>query len=713
MDAEAALIGRTIAGRYRIERCIGRGGMAAVFAATQDGEPYEIAVKVMKRDLMKDATVVKRFRREAKAAAMLNHPNTVKVLDYGVDGEDAYIAMELAKGKDLFQALAEERPMPQTRAALIVAQVGAALAAAHAQGIVHRDLKPENVMLVPSRDLPGGELVKVLDFGIAKILQAPSPEGDANAAQPHERSETSTNLTRVGTVVGTPAYMSPEQCRGGELDGRSDVYSAGVLLYQLVTGQLPFLGETPLHTAMRHIHAPPRPPSEIRPGLHKGLERVVLKALSKWPAERQQSAEQLREELTALLGSLPDREQFLGSRSGRIDPRREPEDEASTGRAELRTGRAEPRTERQGSHDNPGTLTRQPTEQQHGMRLGGGLGKLGSPTESGSSPPPPPSPQSPPVELEDELSRSETPLAEPQPTRPRSAPPQAQASQGARRWGDDDEERTRLRPAGNDPAMEAKIAAILAKPPATDVDDDDGPRTALMATPDDGRGKSRRANRTLLMDPSAAENVTAETATPPPEPRAGEPAGIRHTVRLGSPSPTARADLPPNANKDVPAAYARTQNASNAAILKAIEEEALALSLEAKARDAQARDAQARDAQAQVVAGPGGPDFMKVSATVRVADEASNASSNASHVPQMLGAASQGILAPPLAPPPQAPRAPMPSMASDLVLAIPPQPRRGFIESLPGTTVLVVGVALGVVVSAIVAVLVVILARGS
>src|SRR5690349_4902579 len=106
MDAEAALIGRTIAGRYRIERCIGRGGMAAVFAARQDGDPAEVAIKIMKRDLMKDATVVKRFRREAKAAAMLHHPNTVRVLDYGVDGEDAYIAMELAKGKDLFQALA-------------------------------------------------------------------------------------------------------------------------------------------------------------------------------------------------------------------------------------------------------------------------------------------------------------------------------------------------------------------------------------------------------------------------------------------------------------------------------------------------------------------------------------------------------------------------------------------------------------------------------
>ncbi len=308
MEVEGTLVGRTLAGRFRIERCIGRGGMATVYAAVVEageGQGKEVALKVVNRELTRDPMVLKRFHREAKAASKLKHRNTVEVYEYGVDGSDAYIAMELAQGVDLLQALTAENPMRQARSALVVAQVCAALSVAHAAGIIHRDLKPENVMLIPDPAEPGGELVKVLDFGIAKIVETAAVRAGSEDEPPSYVTKTA--LTRVGTIVGTPAYMSPEQCRGGELDGRSDVYSCGVLLYQILTGEVPFTGETPLHTAMRHIHAQPKPPSELRPGLSPLLEKVVLKALAKWPGERHQTAEQMRAELLAALPELPDR----------------------------------------------------------------------------------------------------------------------------------------------------------------------------------------------------------------------------------------------------------------------------------------------------------------------------------------------------------------------------------------------------------------------
>lgn len=303
MDLETQ-VGGTVVGRFRIERVLGRGGMATVFAAFDERRAASVALKVLKRELTRDPMVVRRFEREAKAASHLRHPNVIEILEWGVQGEEAFIAMELASGLDLLRALSQERPMRQSRAVLILAQVCAALTAAHAKGIVHRDLKPENILLVSEPEELGRERAKVLDFGIAKILDL--GKGAASGDDPPSYV-TKTALTRVGTIVGTPAYMSPEQCRGGDIDGRSDIYACGVLLYQLVTGELPFSGETPLHTAMRHIHAQPRNPSELRRGLSPAIERTILKALSKWPGERQQTAEQLREELYAALPTLPDR----------------------------------------------------------------------------------------------------------------------------------------------------------------------------------------------------------------------------------------------------------------------------------------------------------------------------------------------------------------------------------------------------------------------
>ena len=241
MEAEG-LVGRTLLGRFRIDKILGRGGMATVYASFDQKLGLPVALKVLKRELTRDKMVVKRFEREARAASNLRHPNVVEVVDWGVEDEEAFIAMELAQGTDLLKALARQRPMKQVRAVLVLTQVCAALSAAHAKGIVHRDLKPENVLLVPDPSEPGGERAKVLDFGIAKILDVPKAGGSPDDPPSYV---TKTALTRVGTIVGTPAYMSPEQCRGGEIDGRSDVYACGVLLYQLVTGELPFTGETP------------------------------------------------------------------------------------------------------------------------------------------------------------------------------------------------------------------------------------------------------------------------------------------------------------------------------------------------------------------------------------------------------------------------------------------------------------------------------------
>jgi serine/threonine protein kinase len=208
--------------------------------------------------------------------------------------------MELVSGQDLFEVLVRERRLSQARAARIVVQVCAALEAAHRHGVVHRDLKPENVMLVRDPSQPGREMVKVLDFGIAKLLEREEP------VEPRDGRAESL-ITLVGTVIGTPEYMSPEQARGTPpLDARSDVYAVGVLFYQLVTGRLPFRGETPIEVILQHIERAPAPPSSLVPELHPELERIILTALAKWPALRQKSAERLADEVFAVLPELGD-----------------------------------------------------------------------------------------------------------------------------------------------------------------------------------------------------------------------------------------------------------------------------------------------------------------------------------------------------------------------------------------------------------------------
>jgi serine/threonine-protein kinase len=305
--SSASLIGRTLGERFRVIGFIGEGAMASVYRAVQVEEPRDVAVKVMHPHLTGDPTFVGRFRREAKAASQIRHPNTVQILDYGVDGRMLYIAMELLAGQDLFETLVVERRLGERRAVRILIQICDALIAAHEKGIVHRDLKPENIMLLPpDASDPTAPRVKVLDFGIAKILErdkAPPSEGSEPKTP---TSMVNSVLTTVGMVVGTPAYMSPEQCRGEAIDARSDVYACGILLYQLIAGRLPFAGDNAMDLAIKHVRSEPPPIHTLLPEVNRELERVILTALGKWPAQRQGSAAALKEQLEAILPQLTD-----------------------------------------------------------------------------------------------------------------------------------------------------------------------------------------------------------------------------------------------------------------------------------------------------------------------------------------------------------------------------------------------------------------------
>jgi eukaryotic-like serine/threonine-protein kinase len=279
MAVSDTLIGTVFDGRYRIVRKLGAGGMADVYLAEDQELGRQVAIKILNDRHAADDSFIERFRREAKNAAGLSHPNIVSIYDRGEAEGTYYIAMEFLDGRSLKELIVGRGPAPIKVAIEYARNILAALAAAHKQGIVHRDIKPHNVLI-------GAEgRVKVTDFGIAR----------SGASQ----------MTEVGSIIGTAQYLSPEQARGAPVDQTSDLYSVGVVLYEMLTGQVPFTGDTPLEIAMKHLSEVPRPPSELRPEIPHDLDSVVLRALAKDPSERYQSAEEMDADLARVAEGLP------------------------------------------------------------------------------------------------------------------------------------------------------------------------------------------------------------------------------------------------------------------------------------------------------------------------------------------------------------------------------------------------------------------------
>ena len=276
---------RVIADKYRLDRLLGRGGMGAVYAALHVELERPTAIKLLLPDQISDEQALERFKREARAAARLNHPNVAGTYDFGtLPGGESYIVMELVEGETLSERLAAAGTLPFGEAVLIARQVADGVESAHEGGIVHRDLKPANIII--SRDHRGTALVKVLDFGIAKLKETSTTGGMAS-------------LTTAGSIMGTPRYMSPEQCSDSKVDARSDIYSLGVILYEMLAGRPPFEAPSAMALALKQIQEPPPPLSEARPGVPDALERLVMWALAKNPADRPQTAAEFSRALLA------------------------------------------------------------------------------------------------------------------------------------------------------------------------------------------------------------------------------------------------------------------------------------------------------------------------------------------------------------------------------------------------------------------------------
>ena len=279
MAVSDTLINTLFDGRYRILRKLGSGGMANVYLAEDEDLGRRVAIKILSERYANDESFNERFRREAKSAASLSHPNIVSIYDRGEADGIPYIAMEVIEGRSLKELILTRGPLPLATAIDYTHQILDALRFAHRNGIIHRDIKPHNILL-------GAEnRAKVTDFGIAR----------AGASQ----------MTEVGSIMGTAHYLSPEQARGAPVTAASDLYSVGIVLYEMLTGQVPFSGDSAIEIAMKHLNETPRPPSSLRPELTPELDQVVLRALAKNPEDRYQSSEDFSADLDRVEAGIP------------------------------------------------------------------------------------------------------------------------------------------------------------------------------------------------------------------------------------------------------------------------------------------------------------------------------------------------------------------------------------------------------------------------
>jgi serine/threonine protein kinase len=271
------LLGSTITGKYRIDTKLGAGGMGAVYRATRLLIGDVVALKILHSE-QRDPTAPERFRREAQAAARLKHPNAVNIYDFGITDDGLqYLVMELVEGESLRRIIKQQGPVTPSASVEIANQVCAALDEAHRHSIIHRDIKPDNIIVNVTAT---GLRVKVLDFGIAKL-----------------RDDVAGSLTQTGSIVGTSHYMSPEQCLGEELDNRADIYSLGIVLYEMLTGTVPFNSPTPAAVVVQHVNQSPAPPRILNASIPASVESTVLHALEKRREDRPQSAGALAQEL--------------------------------------------------------------------------------------------------------------------------------------------------------------------------------------------------------------------------------------------------------------------------------------------------------------------------------------------------------------------------------------------------------------------------------